>query len=97
MEINQLNELRNKMHRQFVNRQPADGETVKFFVGNVDKPDNKALLMKLIELVADKSNNALVLFDFGFDGVKVVEGGKEKLEKVTLATAEKFVDEYFAG
>ena len=59
MEIAKLNELRNKMHKQFVNRQPADENTTYFYVGMSDGEANKALLMKLIDLVSDRSDNAM--------------------------------------
>ena len=98
MEIAKLNELRNKMHKQFVNRQPADESTVVFRVGAAQGIDNcKPLLMKRIDGVSDLSCDALVMADVSFDkGVKVSKCGKEKYyPDVTEATAESFAKEYF--
>ena len=98
MEIAKLNELRNKMHKQFVNRQPVDENTVVIKVGAASGIDeSKALLMKLIDLVSDASSDALVMADVSFEkGVKVAANGAEKAyPDVTEANAESFVKEYF--
>lgn len=98
MEIAKLNELRNAMHKQFVNRQPADEKTVVFKVGAANGVDaSKGLLMKLIDLVSDASSDALVMADVSFEkGVKVAANGAEKAyPDVTEANAESFVKNYF--
>ena len=75
MEISKLNELRNKMHKQFVNRQPVNDETVTFTYGvgeNGIDAFKAQMLKKLVELVAEKSDNALVMPSTEFEGsVKV--------------------------
>ena len=98
MEIAKLNELRNKMHKQFVNRQPVDENTVVIKVGAASGIDaSKALLMKLIDLVSDASSDALVMADVSFEkGVKVTANGKETAyTDVTAENAEGFVKKYF--
>ena len=98
MEVAKLNELRNKMHKQFVNRQPVDDNTVVFKVGAANGIDNaKAFLMKMIDVVSDYSSDALVMADVSFEkGVKVVVSGKETAyTDVTEANAESFVKKYF--
>ncbi len=98
MEVAKLNELRNTMHKQFVNRQPADENTVVFKVGAANGIDKaKAFLMKMIDAVSDLSSDALVMADVGFEkGVKVIKCGKETAYPfVTEANAEGFVKEYF--
>ena len=98
MELSKLNELRNKMHKQFVNRQPADDSTVVFGVAAASGIGQaKALLLKLIDVVSDLSDDALVMTDASFEkGVKVTACGKEKYyPDVTVENAESFVKGYF--
>jgi|GEM_PF-6739196 len=98
MNVEKLNQLRIKMHKQFVNRQPADEKTVIFRVGAASGIENvKQLLLALIDLVSDKSDNALVLSDVTFDGgVKVAECGEEKFfPDVTESDAAALVNQYF--
>ena len=76
MELTKLNELRNKMHKQFINRQPADGETTTFVYGvgeNGINAESSQMLKTLVELVAEKSNNALVMPSTEFCGMVKVK------------------------
>ena len=99
MNVNELNALRAKMHKQFINRQPANDTTAMFYVGigeNGITKDAKALLNALIETVSEKySNNALAMFDANLaKGVKVVNGKGEKYyENATTSEVAAIVDE----
>ena len=98
MNINELNQMRDRMHKQFVNRQQADENTVVFYVGigdgGVTKEAEKVMLA-LTEQVAEKSNDALVMFDTSFTGgVKVKKSGEVKTYEGAVDAA-ALVAEYF--
>ena len=101
MQINELNEIKERMHKQFVNRLPADANTVKFMVGvgsNGITKEKEAIMLALAENVAEVSSNALVMFDASFDsGVKVLKGGEVFFEeKVCEKCAAEIVNKYLA-
>lgn len=101
MQTSELNALKDKMHKEFVNRVPSDENTVKFLVGIGDNGVTKekaALMVALAEKVAEASDNALVMFDCSFDGgVKVLKGGEQfYIEKACEKCAEELVSKYLA-
>ncbi len=101
MQISELNEIRERMHKQFINRLPADKNTVKFMVGvgaNGVTKEKEAVMLALCENVAEVSDNALVMFDSSFDnGVKVLKGGEVFFEeKVCEKCAAEIVNKYLA-
>ena len=96
MQINELKALRDKIHKQFVNRRPANDKTTYFYVGAGEDglgEKSKALILKLIDLVSDKYDNALVLADVELGkGVKVVTAEGEKIySDVTAENAAEFL------
>ena len=100
MQISELKALRDKIHKQFINRCAANDNTIFFYVGaGADSlgENSKALLMKLIDLVSDKLDNALVLADVSLEkGVRVVSGKEEKIfADVTVENVEKTLQAYF--
>lgn len=101
MQISELNVIKEKMHKQFVNRLPADENTVKFMVGvgeNGITKEKEALMLALAEKVAEVSDNALVMFDTSFEtGVKVIKGGEEiYVEKACEKCAAEIANKYLA-
>lgn len=99
MNVNELNVIRNKMNKQFINRQPANDATTFFKVGIGAAgitAENKLLLNALIEAVAEKyDSNALAMFDNELNkGVKVVGAKGEKYyENAKASDAMKIVEE----
>ena len=101
MQIEQLNNIKNEMHKQFVNRLQENESTIKFCLGVKSSgitADKKALIISMIEYVSERFDNALVMFDSNLDdGLTVLCGGKTEYYGVNDFNAAKtVVDKYLA-
>lgn len=81
MKIEELNQLRDQFHREFINRQPANEKTTSVIIGignNGISSVQSELLKALASAVADcKLDNTLVYFSTEFENaIKIVKFGK---------------------
>ncbi len=100
MDIAKLNQLREQNHKQFVNRLPYDSSAVLFLIGvgeeGVTEADAK-LLKTFAEKIAEVSNDARVMFDPSFKGVKTVKDGVEEMQEVACEKCvDKLIKKYLA-
>ncbi len=100
MDIAKLNQLREKNHKEFVNRLPYGDSEVLFLIGvgddGVQKKDAEIMLL-FVEKIAEISNNARVMFDSNFKGVKTVKDGVEEMHEVACEKCvDKLIKKYLA-